>query len=61
MTEQPIDASGATDEQGGREYLVSMIESLAVLARRLRQDDLAILLEAILASGRARDRRNLPN
>ena len=54
--EEPPGPSGTSNGQGGREYLVSMIRSLSVLARRWREDELAILLDAIVAANRVRDR-----
>ena len=56
--EAPPGPSG-TNGEGGREYLVSMIKSLSTLARRSREEELAILLEAIVAAARVskRERR----
>ena len=54
--EEPPGPSGTSNRQSGREYLVSMIKSLSALARRWREDELAILLDAIVAASRARER-----
>ena len=56
--EAPPGPSG-TNGEGEREYLVSMIKSLSTLARRSREEELAILLEAIVAAARVskRERR----
>ena len=54
--EKPLGPSGTSNGEGGREYLISMIRSLSALARRWREDEFAILLDAIIAAARARER-----
>ncbi len=55
--EEPGTPPGASNGQYGREYIVGMIRSLSVLARRSGEEEMALLLEAIVAATRARDRR----
>ena len=55
--EEPRTPPGASNGHYGREYIVGMIRSLSVLARRSGEEEMALLLEAIVAATRARDRR----
>ncbi len=56
--EEPRTPSGPGNGQYGREYIVGMIRSLSALARRSGEEEMALLLEAIVAATRARERRN---
>ncbi len=55
--EEPRTPSGPLNGQYGREYIVGMIRSLSALARRSGEEEMALLLEAIVAADRAKDRR----
>ena len=55
--EEPHTPPGPSNGRDGREYLIGMIRSLSVLARRSGEEEMALLLEAIVAATRARDRR----
>ncbi len=57
MHEEPRTPSGPSNGHGGRAYLIDMIRSLSALARRSDEEEMAILLEAIVASARAQERR----
>ena len=46
----------APNGQSGREYILHMIRSLSKLAKRWREDEIAILLEAVAAAMRASER-----
>lgn len=56
--EEPRTSSGPGNGQYGREYIVGMIRSLSALARRSGEEEMALLLKAIVAATRARERRN---
>lgn len=49
--------SGPSNGHDGREYIVDMIRSLSALARRTGEEETALLLDAIVAAARARERR----
>ena len=57
IDEEASTPSGPSNGHYGREYIVGMIRSLSVLARRSGEEEMALLLEAIVAATRARDRR----
>ena len=57
IDEEPLTPSGPSNGHYGREYIIGMIRSLSVLARRSGEEEMALLLEAIVAATRARDRR----
>lgn len=55
--EEPRMPSGSPNGHYGREYLIDMIRSLSALARRSDEEEMALLLDAIIAATRARERR----
>ena len=55
--EEPQTPRSPSNGCDGREYIVGMIRSLSVLARRSGEEEMALLLEAIVAATRARERR----
>ena len=57
IAKAPLTPPGPPNGYYGREYIVGIIRSLSVLARRSGEEEMALLLEAIVAATRARDRR----
>ena len=57
MRNETRTGSSLAGDEHGREYIVGMIRSLSMLARRSGEEEMALLLEAIVAATRARDRR----
>ena len=43
--------------EAGRDYLLKMIKSLAALARRSHEEEMAVLLEAIVPARKLRERQ----
>ena len=58
IDEEPRTPLGYANGGYSREYIVGMIRSQSALANRSGEEEIALLLEAIVAATRARERRN---